>query len=399
MTLHNKETTTIFDTRSFHLLLFFTRGVSLQIWKRLGIFDREVALYRSLQAHGIKVSFITYGNRYEYDLAKNLPGITVLYNRWHLPPAWYARLLPVLHSPWIRRASIIKTNQLNGALIAVRAARLWHKPCVVRCGYLWSDFAMREYGHASLQYRRAQGEEEKAFKGADRIVVTTQTMAADIAMRMPETTSRICIIPNYVDTDIFIPDPSAEKRYDLLFVGRLEPQKNLEALLEAVRYLNIRVAVIGTGSLQENLRARFGDCGGRLHWIGTVPHRDLPRYLHSARVFILPSHYEGHPKSLIEAMACGLPVIGADAPGIRDVVRHGDTGWLCTTDPESMRTAIVHVLGHPDLQKRLGDSARQYAVSLYSLERIAEQEIRVYHEVLHSNSKLTGETQWHLQHP
>ena len=77
------------------LALFFTSGVSLQVWDRLGMFDREVALYRRLQQQGIEISFVTYGNHRDLAYRDRLPGIRILCNRWNFPRAIYERLIPV----------------------------------------------------------------------------------------------------------------------------------------------------------------------------------------------------------------------------------------------------------------------------------------------------------------
>lgn len=369
------------DRPSVHVALFFTAGISLHVWEQLGLLEREVALYRRLQKSGVHITFITYGNSRDLGYASRLGGISILCNRWHLPSSWYRRMIPLLHGSRLSRASLIKTNQTNGASVALRAARLWRKPFIARCGYLWSDFTARRYGPDSMLTRQATKEEWRVYKRADRIVVTTPAMADDIAARIPKSQNRIRIIPNYVETSLFSPDFSQEIRYDLVFTGRLEPQKNLEALLEAIRDLDVSIALIGNGSLAKSLKERFADLGERVQWIGTIPNHELPRYLCAAKLFVLPSCFEGHPKSLIEAMACGLPVIGTDVPGIRDVLRHGETGWLCGTDSHSIRSAIMHLLQHPEVRHSLGSNARRYVTSCFSLERVLEMEMDLYNEL------------------
>ena len=364
-----------------HVALFFTAGMSLHLWEQLGLLEREVALYRYLQERGVNVTFITYGTSRDLEYAHHLGGISILCNRWHLPSQWYRRMMPLLHGARLSQVSIIKTNQTNGASAALRSAILWRKPLIARCGYLWSDFTARQYGPNSMLARQAVKEESRIYNHADRIVVTTRAMADNIAARIPGSQNRIRVIPNYVETSLFSPAPSQECRYDLVFVGRLEPQKNLDALLEAVRHLNVSLALIGDGSLTKSLKERFADLGDRVQWIGSLPNHELPKYLRAAKLFVLPSRFEGHPKALIEAMACGLPVIGTEVPGIKDLLRHGKTGWLCGTDPHSIRSAIMHLLQNPELQRRLSSNARRYVTSSFSLERVLELEMELYGEL------------------
>jgi glycosyltransferase involved in cell wall biosynthesis len=211
-------------------------------------------------------------------------------------------------------------------------------------------------------------------------------MEKQITRDTPGIDDRIRVIPNYVDTDRFRPKRDIRPQHDLVFVGRLAPQKNLEALLEAIRPLNVSLLVIGGGET-DLWRDRYRDLQDRVTWQGSVAHRELPALLQSARVFVLPSHYEGHPKALLEALACGLPVIGADSPGIREVLRHKENGWLSPANPESLRKSIRTLLSDPDLQSRLGRAARTFAEKRYSLAGVAQLEISVLQEVLHGKAQ------------
>lgn len=359
------------------LTLFFSRNISLSLWERQGGLGREVALYQRLQQHGVQVRFITYGTAEDLHFAARLPGITILPNRWHMRRRLYTALLPWLHAPALRSSSVLKTNQTDGALVALRSARLWHRPLIARCGYMWSHNVAAEQGaQAGARARRI---ERQVFSGAQQIVVTTPAMAADVAQRLPHTRERIRVIPNYVDTDSFAPDARTAQDIDLLFIGRLAAEKNLAALLEAVQPLPIRTVLIGTGGLGEALQQQFpaSRMHGQVEWLGAVAHADLPHYIRRARIFILPSFYEGHPKTLIEAMACGAAVLGTRVPGIAPLIQHGETGYLCDTSAAALRAAIRELLGDAPLRARLGAHAREYALAQFALERIVTMELAV----------------------
>jgi glycosyltransferase involved in cell wall biosynthesis len=80
-------------------------------------------------------------------------------------------------------------------------------------------------------------------------------------------------------------------------------------------------------------------------------------------------------------MACGVPVLGADSPGIREQIVHGETGWLCGTDPESIRSGIQCLLRDEQLRTRLAKNGRAFIEQNYSLERVAESEYNLLQEV------------------
>lgn len=369
------------EAQDLHLILFFTRGVSLRTWDQVGILEREVALYRALRPHLGGVTFVTYGDARDLDYAARLPGIRIICNRWGLPQSWYVRLLTRLYPLLWRGPAVYKSNQVQGADIALKAARRFGKRSIVRCGYLYSDFMEREHGKGSSQARQARRLERQIFTTADRVVVTTPAMRRAVMDGYGIPARQIVVIPNYVETDRFRPRFGERSDREVIFVGRLALQKNVGALLEAVEPLDVCLTLIGDGELSSSLQQRFGSLNGRVRWLGAVPNVDLPAYLNRAGLFVLPSHYEGHPKALIEAMSCGLPVIGADVPGIRELIRHGETGWLCGTDPVSIRAAIQELLDRPQLRARLGDNARQFVVEHFALERVVEMELGLLRQV------------------
>ncbi len=342
--------------------------------------EREIAIYKRLLRRGFEVSFVTYGNEADLAYSDKMDGIRVLCNQTGLSPEVYENALCSLHRDSLESCHVIKTNQIYGADLALSASQVFKKPLVARCGYMWSQNAAREHGPNSEAAIHAREVEEKVFRGASRVVVTTPAMRDDVVQRIPDAASKLAVIPNYVDTDVFRPYSEVRDETALIFVGRIAPEKNLSALLEAIQPLQVRLVLIGEGKIRPELQRRFASLNGRISWEGNVPNPELPGYLNRAGLFILPSFYEGHPKALIEAMACGLPVIGADSPGIRELIRHGETGYSCGCDPASIREAIQELLARPTMRARVGRNARQYVRENYSLDRIAELEVALLKE-------------------
>jgi len=336
------------------LVLFFTEGVSLRTWDETGTFEREVALYRRLQARGFRITFITYGDARDRDYAVRIPGIPIRCTRWGRSPARYA-------------------------------ARLWRRPMVARAGFLWALFLDAVPPEVAAPYDRDRliGVERAAFSGAQHAVVTTERMRAHLVDAFGVPPGRVTVIPNYMLTDVFAParDGYASNRR-ILYVGRLQAEKNLPGLLAAARGLDVELTFIGRGVEADALKAQAAADGLRVRFVEHVPNEQLPGWMNAADLFVLPSFSEGNPKALLEAMSCGMPVLGADSPGIRDVIRHRETGYLCGTTPEAIRAALVDVLGDADLRARMGRAARQYVLEHYALDRVVEQEIGVLQDVI-----------------
>ncbi|GAF93855.1 unnamed protein product, partial [marine sediment metagenome] len=187
---------------------------------------------------------------------------------------------------------------------------------------------------------------------------------------------KVWVIPNYVLTDVFAPSSSHSRgNRCIIFVGRLAEQKNPWALLDAMRGLDAELVMVGDGPLREPLEAKASVEELAVKFLGNRPHRELPQHLNRATLFVLPSLYEGHPKTLLEAMSCGLPVIGTNVPGIRELIRHRETGYLCGTSPAEIRAAILKVLGDAKLREKMGRQARQFVVENFSVERVLTREL------------------------
>lgn len=343
---------------------------------------REIALYRRLIQRGVGVSFVTYGSQKDLAYRDQLSGINLICNRWRLPNSLYIHFLHNFLPMFLSKTAVVKSNQVLGADVAMQAARRFGRPFIARCGYLHAEFIEREYGKDSPRTLEARALERAVFSGADRVVVATPQMKQKIIADYGLSQDKVRVIPNYVDTDHFCPNlqmTRIPKR--VCFVGRLEPQKNLMALLDACAGLEIDMYIVGSGSQEKMLKDRAAQLNLSAHFWGNLPNEKLPDIINSATAFVLPSLYEGHPKALLEAMACGLPVIGTDVPGIREIIQHGENGWLCGTNPHEIKQALQTVLGNLPLQRRLGANARLTVINQFSLDRVVELELALLREM------------------
>jgi glycosyltransferase involved in cell wall biosynthesis len=358
------------------LVVFFSRGMSLEGWRRAGILDRELALYRALLPNLEHLAFLTYGGVADLDLASHLPGVEILPNRGGLPSNVYSILAPFLHRRALGRATIFKTNQINGGWCAVIARRLFRKKLVVRCGFLWSDFVARLHA-GTWREAMARRLERLVFRAADAVIVAANADRTAIVERYHLDAASVQVIPNYVDTAAFRPMPEiAREAGSLTFVGRLDEQKNLAALIEALEGLpGVTLTIVGDGPLRGRLEEIARRCRVIASFLGTRPHTELPALLNRSTAFVLPSRYEGNPKALVEAMACGVPVIGTRVPGIQEILVHRETGYLCGTSAAEIRAALQDVLGDAALRDRMGAGALHYATTTCSVQSAVQREL------------------------
>jgi glycosyltransferase involved in cell wall biosynthesis len=190
------------------------------------------------------------------------------------------------------------------------------------------------------------------------------------------------VIPNGVDTEFFIPAFSKSARNEsvlrILFVGRFREQKNLSLLFRQAAQLppgTFELHLVGDGPEKDFLEglARKLGIASAIRWHGWLPPAALRQMYQSADCLVNPSLYEGMSNVVLEAMACGLPVIASRVPGNEELVLDSDTGFLFDLpEPAAMVSALAQ-LRDAGLRRRMGSSARSRAVNFCSWNNVARQ--------------------------
>jgi len=203
---------------------------------------------------------------------------------------------------------------------------------------------------------------------------------------------RIALIPGSgVDIELLTPLTEPDGPFTVAFVGRLLYDKGVEALVRAHEILNkrgLRVRALLAGVPDPSNPASIPE-PTLAHWrqrenlvlIGHV--EDVRTVWAKAHVAILPSRREGLPKSLLEATACGRPLIASDVPGCREIARHGVNALLVPPDdPEALAHAIATLMNDPDIRIRFGRASRQIVVAEFSSARIGDEIVALYARLL-----------------
>lgn len=166
------------------------------------------------------------------------------------------------------------------------------------------------------------------------------------------------------------------KDWEIISVAALKPVKALSYLITAMEHLNdIKLAIIGDGPERENLKALSLNLGlnNRVFFFGQVDHSMIWNYLQRAEVFVLPSLSEGTPRAILEAMACGLPIVATNVGGIPEVITDGVNGFLVTPrDEKALAKAIQKVLTDENFRNRASTKNRNLAKQ-YSMRIIGQR--------------------------
>ena len=241
------------------------------------------------------------------------------------------------------------------------------------------------------------------IKKSDAIVVPTHQEKENLILNY-KSDNNIYIVSPGVDLEKFKSKNKFESREKLglsqttkilLSVGRLEPIKGYDVLINALSFLNIsddfdvRLLIIGGDSKSQNELERLNSLklkhglSNQVNFLGAIDHDELPIYLSAADVFVMPSAYETFGIAALEASACNLPVIAPQVGGLKSVVKHGQTGFLSVNkSPESLMHYLEILLKNKPLRELFGVNSRLHAMN-YSWGKSSEDLISVFEDVLY----------------
>jgi D-inositol-3-phosphate glycosyltransferase len=250
--------------------------------------------------------------------------------------------------------------------------------------------------------------EKQVLRRADRVIVATIAELTQLRFLYKANQSKLVVIPPGVDVSHFYPIPADEAKMYVglkpedrmvLFVGRIEPLKGVDTLIEAMSCVQLKeerpvhLAIIGgdpAASPQEmseemaRLQKLCDDLavGQTVVFLGKRDQDKLPYYYSAAQLLVMPSHYESFGMVALEAMACGTPVIASEVGGLAYLVRDGETGFtIPDQEPEALCEKIAWLLHDKDLHAMMSQRAVEYAQD-YAWEKIAGQIVEVYKSLL-----------------
>jgi hypothetical protein len=216
---------------------------------------------------------------------------------------------------------------------------------------------------------------------ADYVITLSPTMAVDLGLD-PSSPS---VLPNgawSVDTDEFsIQILPVDRDREIAFVGRLEPEKGVDRMVEITEAISSRTRIrfVGDGSYYELIERRLKPAidEGQVVLDGWVSHEQLPNLLNNCRMIVVPSRTEGLPTTVLEAFACGVPAAATPVAGVPDIVEDGTTGILI--DPEAPEVTAKRIEDALD-QEYIGMA--EAARDLIEAEYTTESAVARYREII-----------------
>jgi glycosyltransferase involved in cell wall biosynthesis len=238
------------------------------------------------------------------------------------------------------------------------------------------------------------GIESEIIKRAKAITAVSPPVAEDLH-DYPLCPPVIDVSWNGVDVELFKPPESDDPKQKLVItVGRLSPGKGLEDLIAAASIVlrkdnEIRFLIVGDGISRSLLQNRVHQNGleRNIQFSGQISKReDLVSLYQKSALFVLPSHHEGLPTVVLEAMACGCPVLATRVGGIPWLIQDGENGCLVPPDnPSLLAEGILNLLADPELSLRLGKQARITIEDRFSWQRIGSWYIEKYKSITAGN--------------
>jgi glycosyltransferase involved in cell wall biosynthesis len=247
-----------------------------------------------------------------------------------------------------------------------------------------------------VRYLYCPTEKVTVYK-SEKVIAVSSELGEDIKKQY-DISEKLVVIPNGVDTTKFKPMSSDVLKRNLniidekliVSVGRIDEQKGFQLLIQALpgilEKFDVKLVIVGTGPYLPSLKSIAEKRGqqDKVIFAGRVSDDDLPKYYNLADVFAFPTlRLEGLPYVIPEAMACGRPVISSRIGGIPTAIKNGRDGILIEPgNLDELTKNILYLLGNEDAANAMGKRAREKVINELSLDKMVEDTIKVYEDVI-----------------
>jgi glycosyltransferase involved in cell wall biosynthesis len=200
----------------------------------------------------------------------------------------------------------------------------------------------------------------------------------------------IKLVYNGVDQNIFFPSGTKPEEKYILYTGRISYGKGLVELIDCAKEVckirnDVSFVLAGDGPLLSNLKKKVIDMNlqNRIRFLGRVNRKTITNLYQNATIFAFPSYYEGLPGSLLEAMACQLPIVATEVPGNIELIEHNINGILIPPkNVSALSKAILDLLDDPDKKEKFGRNARKTIENKFTWDAVSDRILSCYKSIL-----------------
>ena len=212
-----------------------------------------------------------------------------------------------------------------------------------------------------------------SFKNADALRTVSKTLASKIKINKP-----VYVFPTYTEIEPFLDaNDNLDKKNKIIFIGQLTYLKGVQYLIKSVaelkkQYSDINLTIIGDGDYKKDLQdlIKKKNLQDRCFFKGSVDQSEIINEMENSLVLVLPSLTEGLPRVIIEAMACGLPVIGTKVGGIPELIADNENGFLISPkNSDELEEKIKYFLENKEKAMSMGGLGKKYILENFSTEK------------------------------
>ena len=368
------------------LVSVLTLGVGIKDWDSFGIMQREMALYENYLSKGWRVIIVTTSRKDK----SNQKSIKEEFSNLHFI---FLGINPLIHFFRLRFSKgmnvvnkgdvVIRSNQLLGA----------HLMTYFRENKDSRTIKILRMGFNPISNYQKNGDYIKAFflkrylsfvsKRCDVVEISHKSLlegaAKYIHINFIET-------PNFVDNSLWkYSNRTKYSKFNHQFVyfGRFEFEKNLMNFIDAMNRANLHGILIGSGSLENQLRNFIRNCGAKIEIWKRMSGIELTNVLNDSKFSVLVSRFEGNPKSILESISAGVPVIVSPLPAFEGIVEDGVNGFITRGfEPEDIYACLIRAarMTHEEYKAMSVNAFR--SSSRFGIDYIIEKQISDYCSLL-----------------
>ncbi len=364
-----------------NIVYFLTYGYSLKTWSDSSALEREAKYFNYLsEKYNFKFIIFTYGDKEDLTYAS-------LFNNSKIIPIYshlnqfensfinflYSFLYPFKLKKLVEeRNFVIKQNQLLGSWVSCIFKIITRKKLYVRTGYDMYSFSI--FDKKSLIKKIAYKILTKlTLRFSDLYSVSSETDLKLLSKNFKSRKNNIYLLRNWVQGPDSVQFKNREDR--VISVGRLEYQKNFSYMLSEFQNTNYKLVIYGNGTKKNVLLRDSIKNKVNLELVDSIKNDDLIKVLNKSKYFILPSHFEGNPKSLLEAMSAGCIVLASNIENHKEIIEDGVDGFLFDLDEGSLFNKFENIKTFKE--ENLSDISLAATLKIknhYSIEKIATEE-------------------------